>query len=66
MLSKGDYIFPVIGARTRAQLTESQGALSVTLTSDQSAAFERIAAAIAGTRYDAHQMQMLDSERSIG
>ena len=64
VLSKGDYIFPVIGARTRAQLTESLGALPVTLTSDQSAALERISAAIAGTRYDAHQMQMLDSERS--
>ena len=63
-MSKGDDIFPVIGARTRAQLTESLGALSVTLTAQQASMLERIAAAIAGTRYDAHQMQMLDSERA--
>jgi aryl-alcohol dehydrogenase-like predicted oxidoreductase len=63
VLSKGDFIFPVIGARTRAQLAEALGALSVTLTAEQQAELERIAANVAGTRYDAHQMQILDSER---
>lgn len=63
VMSKGDFIFPVIGARTRAQLTESLGALSLTPTAEQSTALERIAAAISGTRYDAHQMRMLDSEK---
>ena len=64
VLSRGDFIYPVIGARTRAQLSESLGGLLVTLSAEQSAALERIAAAVAGTRYDAHQMQMLDSERA--
>ena len=64
VMSQGDFIFPVIGARTRAQLSESLGALSVTLTAEQSKALERIAPAISGTRYDAHQMPMLDSEKA--
>jgi aryl-alcohol dehydrogenase-like predicted oxidoreductase len=57
---------PVIGARTRAQLDESLGALRVTLTP---AEVERIeeeipASDVGGTRYDEHQMRTLDSERS--
>jgi aryl-alcohol dehydrogenase-like predicted oxidoreductase len=66
VLAKGTSIVPLIGARTRTQLAESLGALRVTLTP---ADIERIeaavpAAAVAGTRYDEHQMRMLDSERS--
>jgi aryl-alcohol dehydrogenase-like predicted oxidoreductase len=63
VLQRGPSIFPVIGARTRAQLTESLGALSVVLSPEQCVTLERIAATVRGTRYDAHQMQALDSER---
>jgi aryl-alcohol dehydrogenase-like predicted oxidoreductase len=57
---------PLIGARTRAQLAESLGALNVTLTPGDVARIESAvpAAAVAGTRYDQHQMRILDSERS--
>jgi aryl-alcohol dehydrogenase-like predicted oxidoreductase len=65
VLAKGSNIVPLIGARTRAQLAESLGALQIRLTP---ADLERIEAAlppaaVAGTRYDAHQMRVLDSER---
>jgi len=56
-------IVPVIGARTRAQLTESIGALSVTLTSDDLLAIESAIPAAAGSRYADAQMKHLDSER---
>jgi aryl-alcohol dehydrogenase-like predicted oxidoreductase len=65
VLTKGPRIVPLVGARTRTQLAESLGALQVTLTS---ADVDRIEAAlpstaVAGTRYDEHQMRVLDSER---
>jgi aryl-alcohol dehydrogenase-like predicted oxidoreductase len=63
VLAKSPGIVPLIGARTRTQLAESLGALQVTMTL---ADVERIEAAlppIAGTRYDEHQMRVLDSER---
>jgi aryl-alcohol dehydrogenase-like predicted oxidoreductase len=63
VLSRGDFIVPVVGSRTRAQLAEALGALSVTLTAEHRSTLESIAAAVLGTRYDARQMQMLDSER---
>jgi aryl-alcohol dehydrogenase-like predicted oxidoreductase len=64
VLAKGSNIVPLIGARTRTQLAESLGALQIELTS---ADLERIEAAlpssaVAGTRYDEHQMRVLDSE----
>jgi aryl-alcohol dehydrogenase-like predicted oxidoreductase len=64
-LAKQSFIIPVIGARTRAQLAESLGALEVKLTADEIAALEAAvpAEAVAGTRYDATQMRMLDSEK---
>ncbi|MCU1384286.1 MAG: yhdN 3 [Acidobacteria bacterium] len=64
-LAKGPGIVPVIGARTRVQLEESRGALNLALSPDDIARIEQAvpADAAAGTRYDAHQMQMLDSER---
>ena len=64
-LAKKPYLVPVMGARTRAQLSESLAALEVGLTSEEIAAIEAAvpADAVAGTRYDAHQMQVLDSER---
>jgi aryl-alcohol dehydrogenase-like predicted oxidoreductase len=65
VLAKSDRIVPLIGARTRAQLTESLGALDVILSRDDLARIEAAvpASEVAGTRYDAHQMRMLDSER---
>ena len=64
-LAKKPYLVPVMGARTRAQLSESLAALEVGLTSEEITAIEAAvpAHAVAGTRYDAHQMQALDSER---
>ncbi len=63
--AQGADIFPVIGARTRAQLAESLGALEVRLTLDDIARVEQIChpGRVAGTRYDAAQMRMLDSEK---
>jgi aryl-alcohol dehydrogenase-like predicted oxidoreductase len=57
---------PVIGARTRRQLEESLGALDVKLSPEELARIEEAvpASEVAGTRYDEHQMRMLDSERS--
>ena len=65
VLTKGDAIVPLIGARTRSQLTESLGALEVTLSRKDVARIEDAvsASAVAGTRYDEHQMRILDSER---
>ena len=65
VLAKGESIVPVIGARTRAQLEESLGALRIELTPEDIARIEEAvpASAVAGTRYDERQMQMLDSER---
>jgi aryl-alcohol dehydrogenase-like predicted oxidoreductase len=65
VLARGEHIVPVIGARTRAQLTESLGALDVTLSAEDLARLSAAvpADAVAGSRYDAHQMRMLDSER---
>jgi len=63
--AKGSFIVPVIGARTRAQLAESLGALSVEFTADELAAIEAAVPAnsVAGTRYDPAQMRVLDSEK---
>jgi aryl-alcohol dehydrogenase-like predicted oxidoreductase len=65
VLAKGDFIVPVIGARTRAQLTESLGAPAVTLSPADLVRIEAAvpASGVAGTRYDERQMGMLDSER---
>jgi aryl-alcohol dehydrogenase-like predicted oxidoreductase len=65
VLSKGDNILPVIGARTRTQLEESLGARRVALSAADIARVEAAvpASAVAGTRYDEHQMRVLDSER---
>jgi aryl-alcohol dehydrogenase-like predicted oxidoreductase len=65
VLAKKESIVPVIGARTRTQLTESLRALQVKLSADDIAAVEAAvpAEAVAGTRYDEHQMRVLDSEK---
>ena len=65
VLAKGKNMVPVIGARTRAQLDESLGALAVELSPAEMARIEAAvpAAMVAGTRYAEAQMKQLDSER---
>ncbi|MFZ0744525.1 MAG: aldo/keto reductase, partial [Terracidiphilus sp.] len=65
VLSKSSSIVPVIGARTRSQLTETLHAIDVKLSARELAAIEAAVppAAVAGTRYDEHQMRVLDSEK---
>jgi aryl-alcohol dehydrogenase-like predicted oxidoreductase len=65
VLAKGDFIVPVIGARTRNQLAESLAAVQVKFSAEDLDRIEQAIApdAIAGTRYDANQMRMLDSEK---
>jgi aryl-alcohol dehydrogenase-like predicted oxidoreductase len=65
VLAKGDFIVPVMGARTRAQLAESLAALEVKLSLTEIADIEVAIPpeAVAGTRYDEHQMKALDSEK---
>ncbi len=65
VLSRGDDIVPVIGARRRDRLHEALGALDVRL---DDAALAQIEAAVpagaaAGDRYNEHAMAELDSER---
>ncbi len=66
VLAQGPSIIPVVGARNRAQLQETLGALEITLSADDLARIERAvpADAVAGTRYAEPLMQMLDSERT--
>ena len=56
---------PLVGARRRDRLDESLGAAEIELSAADLAAIEAAApaAAVAGSRYDATQMAMLDSER---
>jgi aryl-alcohol dehydrogenase-like predicted oxidoreductase len=63
--AQGDDILPLVGARRRDRLAESLGSLDVTLTPADLAAIERAFPpnVAAGTRYDAHSMQALDSEK---
>ncbi|MFJ8540411.1 aldo/keto reductase [Streptomyces sp. NPDC093586] len=58
VLSRGEDIVPLVGARTRQRLTEALGALDVTLDDADLAAIERAvpAGAAAGERYPAAQM----------
>ena len=65
VLAKGPGIVPLIGARKRTQLAESLGALQIELSPADVARIEEAVppSAVAGTRYDEHQMRILDSER---
>jgi len=65
VLSRGDDIVPLIGARTRERLDEALGALDVTLGDDALARLEEAfpPGVAEGSRYAAAQMAMLDSER---
>jgi aryl-alcohol dehydrogenase-like predicted oxidoreductase len=61
----GPAIVPVMGARTRAQLDESLGALAIELSAAELTELERAvpASEVAGERYQGAQMAHLDSER---
>ena len=65
VLSRGDDIVPLAGARRRDRLEEAVGALDLELDEEDLTAIESAvpAEAVAGDRYDAQQMAILDSER---
>jgi aryl-alcohol dehydrogenase-like predicted oxidoreductase len=67
VLSRGDDIVPLVGARRRDRLSEAFGALDLALTTQDIARLEKAVPknAAAGDRYDAGQMSVLDSERKI-
>jgi aryl-alcohol dehydrogenase-like predicted oxidoreductase len=66
VLAKGEQLLPrfhaLIGARKRTQWAESLAAASVTLSPEDLARIEATLPAASGTRYDSHQMRILDSE----
>jgi aryl-alcohol dehydrogenase-like predicted oxidoreductase len=64
VLSRGEDIVPLVGARRRDPLSEALGALEIGLSADDLAAIERAvpAGAAAGGRYQEAQMAVLDSE----
>jgi len=65
VLSRGNDIIPLIGARRRDRLTEALGALRLNLSENDLTRIETAIPpdAVAGDRYDAEQMAMLDSEK---
>ena len=65
VLARAPFIVPLIGARTRGQLSESLAALELRLSDADRARIEAAVPAelVAGTRYDRYQMEHLDSER---
>ncbi|MDJ0948931.1 MAG: aldo/keto reductase [Alphaproteobacteria bacterium] len=65
VLSRGDDIVPLIGARRRDQLAAAIAALDLRLTDEDVAQIEAVvpAGATAGDRYAADQMALLDSEK---
>ena len=65
VLSRGDDIIPLVGARARERLSEALGALELDLTAEDLTAIEAAVPheAVLGSRYEEAQMAMLDSER---
>jgi aryl-alcohol dehydrogenase-like predicted oxidoreductase len=65
VLSRGEDIVPLVGARRRDRLEEALGALELELSDEDLATIERAvpADAAAGERYPEQQMAMLDSEK---
>lgn len=65
VLSRGQDVVPLVGARRRDHLSESVQATDVTLTADDLVRIERAipAGAAAGERYPASLMAILDSEQ---
>ena len=66
VLSRGEDIVPLIGARTRERLDEALGAAEITLTGPDLDELARAlpAEAVAGARYPEHSLPDLDSERA--
>lgn len=66
VLAQGEDIVPLVGARRRERLAEALGAVEIELGAADLAAIEAAvpASAVAGERYDAQQMAILDSERA--
>jgi aryl-alcohol dehydrogenase-like predicted oxidoreductase len=64
VLTRGEDIVPLVGARRRNRLAEAIGALDIELSDDDLAAIEGAIPqeAVAGERYDPRQMAILDSE----
>lgn len=65
VMAQGPDIVPLVGARRRDRLAEALGAADLLLTPGDLAAIEQAVprGAVAGDRYPAAQMTMLDSER---
>jgi aryl-alcohol dehydrogenase-like predicted oxidoreductase len=65
VLSRGEDIVALVGARRRDRLAEALGALDLNLRPDELARIEQAVPpdAVAGDRYNAQQMAILDSER---
>jgi aryl-alcohol dehydrogenase-like predicted oxidoreductase len=65
VLSRGDDIVPLVGARRRDRLHEALGALALELTAEDRLRIEEAipAGAAAGERYAPQAMEQLDSER---
>ena len=67
VLARGSDIVPLVGARRRERLAEALGALELDARRPTTSGRSRPRVppgAIAGTRYDPQQMQVLDSERA--
>jgi aryl-alcohol dehydrogenase-like predicted oxidoreductase len=64
-LSRGGDVVPLVGARRRERLSEALGALDVKLSTEDLVQIEAAIPpdAVAGERYQAEQMAILDSER---
>jgi diketogulonate reductase-like aldo/keto reductase len=58
---------PLVGARRRDQLAEALGALDLQLSPEDRARIEQAVpdGTVAGDRYDAYGMALLDSERTL-
>ena len=68
VLSRGETIIPLIGTKRTQRLHESLAVLDLRLTETDLARIESAVPAgqVAGSRYDAAQMRLLDSERAHG
>ena len=62
VLSRDPHVIPLMGARTRPQLTETLGALEIELAAEDHARIDAVIpeGAIAGTRYAEAQMRQVD------
>ena len=67
VMSRGDDIVPLVGARRRTHLADSLAAGAISLTAAELARIEAAipASRVAGERYPPHLMTMLDSERRM-